>query len=149
MSAPTSEILFNILLTAFVFGLAVVSVIDIKTMTIPNIFVLALLLLGIANCFANSPVPLLDKLLGIPAAAALPLMMLIATDGMGGGDVKLFAAVGLFLGWKRALPAMFLALFLGAACSAVLIFIFKKSRHTQIPFAPFVTAGFLLALLAG
>ncbi len=65
------------------------------------------------------------------------------TESMGGGDVKLLAMIGAFLGWKKALLTFFLAPFFGAVIG-IFNLVFKKS-HT-IPYGPFLSLGAVLSL---
>jgi leader peptidase (prepilin peptidase) / N-methyltransferase len=65
------------------------------------------------------------------------------TESMGGGDVKLMALVGAFLGWHRALIAFFVAPFFGLIFG--LVNIIKKKDHTM-PYGPFLSLGAMLAL---
>ncbi|MDI6791287.1 MAG: prepilin peptidase [bacterium] len=70
-------------------------------------------------------------------------------EGMGGGDVKLAALMGVFLGWQK----VFLALFFGAAIGSVvglsLIGLGRAKRGEYIPFGPFLALGALVVLLQG
>jgi len=65
------------------------------------------------------------------------------TESMGGGDVKLLAMIGAFLGWQRALMTFFLAPFLGAAVG--LYVLIAKKDHT-IPYGPFLALGVFVSL---
>ncbi|MFP4058682.1 MAG: prepilin peptidase [Candidatus Brocadiia bacterium] len=65
-------------------------------------------------------------------------------EAMGFGDVKLMAFVGGFLGWQRALLAILLGAFAGAAVGLVLLF---RSRDTRMPFGPYLSLGALGAML--
>ena len=68
---------------------------------------------------------------------------------MGGGDVKLVAAAGFFLGWEKLFLAVLIASVLG---SVVLLIVNRKNREgreTEYPFGPFLVAGMLPALLFG
>ena len=65
------------------------------------------------------------------------------TESIGGGDVKLLAMIGAFLGWKSAILAFLLAPFLGLVFG--LINLLTKKDHT-IPYGPFLSLGALLAL---
>jgi leader peptidase (prepilin peptidase)/N-methyltransferase len=62
---------------------------------------------------------------------------------MGGGDVKLLAMIGAFIGWQRALLTFFLAPFLGIIVSVVTLI--KKNDHT-IPYGPFLSIAALVSL---
>lgn len=68
------------------------------------------------------------------------------TESMGGGDVKLLAMIGAFMGWKMALLTFFLAPFLGIAIGIVNLI--TKKDHT-IPYGPFLSIAALLSLFWG
>jgi len=68
------------------------------------------------------------------------------TESMGGGDVKLLAMIGAFMGWKMALLAFFLAPFLGIVIGIVNLV--TKKDHT-IPYGPFLSIAALLSLFWG
>ncbi|MDD5466001.1 MAG: prepilin peptidase [Candidatus Omnitrophica bacterium] len=68
------------------------------------------------------------------------------TESMGGGDVKLLAMIGSFMGWKMALLTFFLAPFLGIVFGIVTLV--TKKDHT-IPYGPFLSAAALLSLFWG
>jgi leader peptidase (prepilin peptidase)/N-methyltransferase len=68
---------------------------------------------------------------------------------MGGGDVKLAALIGFFLGWKLALVALFLAVLVATVFGIGLIIIKRKSRKDAIPFGPFLALGAFFSLLWG
>jgi len=65
------------------------------------------------------------------------------TESMGGGDVKLLAMIGAFLGWEKALLTFFLAPFFGVAIG--IISLVTKKDHT-IPYGPFLSLAALLSL---
>jgi leader peptidase (prepilin peptidase)/N-methyltransferase len=62
---------------------------------------------------------------------------------MGGGDVKLLAMIGAFLGWQKAVLTFFIAPFFGAAIGIVNLAI--KKDHT-IPYGPFLSLAALLSI---
>jgi leader peptidase (prepilin peptidase)/N-methyltransferase len=65
------------------------------------------------------------------------------TSSMGGGDVKLLAMIGAFLGWQNALLTFFIAPFLGAVIGVVNLL--AKKDHT-IPYGPFLSLAAILSL---
>ena len=69
--------------------------------------------------------------------------------GFGGGDIKLMAAAGLFLGWQRTLLAGFLALVGGGTYGIWLLAARKAGRRDHFAFGPFLCAGLAAALLFG
>ena len=66
------------------------------------------------------------------------------TESMGGGDVKLLAMIGAFLGWEKALLTFFLAPFFGATVGIINLIV--KKDHT-IPYGPFLSLGAVLSML--
>ncbi len=69
--------------------------------------------------------------------------------GMGFGDVKFVVFMGFFLGFPNILVALFISFFLGAIIGLALISIKKKKIKSQVPFAPFLIVGTLVAFLFG
>lgn len=66
---------------------------------------------------------------------------------MGMGDAYLVILLGLILGWPEILLALFLAFFLGAVYGIIMLATKKKKMKSQVPFAPFLVLGTLIALL--
>ncbi len=112
---------------------------DIRKRTIPDTLSLCIALTGFLNF---KPFHLLGM------AAALPLFLAaLKWGGMGGGDIKLMASVGLVLGLPGGMAALVLGL------SAMLVFhlfdySFQRLRRRKVrgayPFAPFLSAGCLV-----
>jgi leader peptidase (prepilin peptidase)/N-methyltransferase len=68
---------------------------------------------------------------------------------MGGGDMKLGAMLGAFLGWKLGLLALLLGVLAGGAVAVVLLLLGRKGRKDAIPFGPYLALGGAVALLWG
>lgn len=130
--------------------LIVVSLIDLKYLIIPDRVIVFSLACGILlNLFAGD-LSLLSAVLGFSAAAAFLLVpALIYRGGMGGGDIKLAAVIGFFLGWPNGLLAVFLGCLLGAATGITLVLTGLKGRKDAIPFGPYLAAGTLPAMFFG
>ena len=87
---------------------------------------------------------------GILFIVALIGLLIYGNDGaMGMGDVKLFLPIGLFLGWKLALLALFLSIMLGGITSIILLILRIKDRKSAIPFGPFIIIATFIAGLYG
>jgi prepilin signal peptidase PulO-like enzyme (type II secretory pathway) len=69
--------------------------------------------------------------------------------GMGGGDIKLAALIGFFLGWPNGLLAVFLGCLLGAVTGITLVLTGLKGRKDAIPFGPYLALGTLPAMFFG
>lgn len=65
---------------------------------------------------------------------------------MGMGDAYLAILLGLIIGWPKILLALFLAFFIGAVWGTGLVIMGKKKIKSQLPFAPFMVFGTLVAL---
>lgn len=79
----------------------------------------------------------------------LLLAALISRGGMGGGDIKLAAAIGAFTGWPGALLAFLLSSLLGGAWGLILLLSQKANRKTTIKFGPFLALGGWIAYVWG
>ena len=78
--------------------------------------------------------------------------LLIKKEAMGGGDIKLFGMVGLFLGVKLGLLTILLSVYIGATYGILTIIyskIKKKEYNSMIPYGPFISVGALISILYG
>ena len=76
-------------------------------------------------------------------------LYIAARGGLGGGDVKLAAGLGLWLGWEAAVIALWIAFMLGGTAAAVLLITGRRKRHDGIPFGPFLALGGYIGFIAG
>lgn len=139
---------YGFLLCFFFCCLIVVAVTDMETMTIPDVLHICILLLAIANLIA-APEHLFEKCIGLIVVSVPMLLIAALTNGFGGGDIKLCAVCGLFLGWKLVVLGAFIGCLLAACWSMVLILQRKAGKKTMISFGPFLCIGFVLASLYG
>jgi len=136
----------------FISALITISFIDIDFQIIPDQISIPLIFLGIILSLIphnslNLAQNIKDSLIGIlVGGGSLLIVSLISKGGMGGGDVKLNAAVGAFLGWKSALLTIFIGSLTG---SIVGIISMKKTGNRKIPFGPFLSLGALICLFFG
>lgn len=141
-------------------SLIVASFIDIDIQEIPDEIDLSGIVIGLILCaiFPQLQDTLSHKLglfrsfLGLLAGGgSIYITGLIGNaifrkESMGGGDVKLMAMVGAFIGWKLALLTFFIAPFFGAAVGIVLKI---KKGTSLIPYGPFLSLGALIAIIWG
>lgn len=136
---------------AFVTMLVPVAFIDLDHRIIPNRILAPFALVAIALVAAYDSGAIAEHLIaGAAAGAFFFLAVLVYPSGMGMGDVKLAAVMGLFLGAAIA-PALLIALLAGVVVGASIIARkgAKEGRKTAVPFGPFLALGGLVALLAG
>lgn len=131
--------------------LAPLAVIDIERRIVPNRVLGPAALLALAITAALEPGELGERLISAAAAGGFLLIAaLINPSGLGMGDVKLIAVVGLFLG--RGVAVALVAGLLAATLAVVAILLrhgFRAGRKATIPLAPFLAAGAAVALVAG
>lgn len=105
---------------------------------------------AVGLCFAAlfGRLPLENFLLAaLLAGGFLYLLRLVSRGGMGGGDVKLAFALGLWLGVEGVALALFLAFFGGGIIACCLLLSGRRGRGARIAFAPFLALGAVLSLL--
>jgi leader peptidase (prepilin peptidase)/N-methyltransferase len=140
---------------AFVAALIVVSFIDLDHQIIPDVISLPGIVLGlVVSAFGQGP-PLLDSVLGVLVgggilyAVAVGYHAFTRREGMGGGDIKLLAMIGAFLGWRGVLVTLIVGSFTGAIVGTSLIMTRRADRRIPIPFGPFLAFGAVCALAFG
>lgn len=138
----TGETLVNVFLFAI---LITVTLTDVRKKLIPNRILLpSLAVLLIIRLFWH-PEPLGEYLLGFVVGGGLLTLLALIPNGMGGGDVKLFAFLGLGLGWKLVLLALFFSCVFGSLIGLPLKWSGRLKPRQPIPFAPFILLGTLTA----
>lgn len=96
-----------------------------------------------------------DALLGIVLGGGSLLLViqlyywLRKAEGMGGGDVKLLAMVGAFLGWKAVIVTIIFSSFIGSIVGVTLMVWKGKDLKYAIPYGPFLSLGAVMALFYG
>lgn len=134
--------------TAFLALLGRAGYVDFRERRIPDRCTAGLFAIAVsAAVFCNGP-PFADRLLGL-AAVSVPMLALtlFVPGAFGGGDIKLMAASGLFLGAGTELSAFFYALCGGGIYSLYLVFCKSKSKKEEFAFGPFLVLGIYLALI--
>lgn len=134
----------------FVTALLAVTLTDLQRRIIPNRILLVAALLGAAIAAVSDPGSLPERAAAAAAAGgALFLVALAYPRGMGLGDVKLAATMGLFLG-RNVAPAILVALLVGSLVGLAMIAREgAAARKRAIPFGPFLALGGVVGLLAG
>ncbi len=140
----------GILQVAFFIILLAVSYQDIKRMEIKDGCHAAIVLLAVAAILLDKNPGILSRLLGV-LCVSVPMfaLTLLIPGAFGGGDIKLVAAAGLFLGWENTVIAAVLAVFAGGVYALYLVLIQKADREQRFPFGPFLCVGMAAAVLWG
>ncbi len=130
--------------------LLVIGNIDFRYFRIPNSLIVIGFIAGVIFLFLGGLRDPADSLLGM-IAGGLPLLALsvLSPQGMGGGDVKLGALAGFYLGWHQALAVIFLSALLASGTWLLLIAAGIKSRKDPIPFGSFMALSVFIILFWG
>ncbi len=136
----------------FISSLIVISFIDLDFQIIPDIISISLILAGLLlsvlpHSTYNLVADFKESFLGIlVGGGSLLIIALLSKGGMGGGDIKLNAGIGAFLGWQNALLTIFIGSFVGAIVGLIIL---KKTGNRKIPFGPFLSIGSIVSLFWG
>jgi leader peptidase (prepilin peptidase)/N-methyltransferase len=150
---------FQFILFAFLtFSLIFVSVIDYSHKIIPVIFPFFLIIIGVTFSFMNSALDeahssrFINSVLGILSGGGVLLaarflgQLIYKKEVMGGGDIKLMASVGAFIGWEKALFAVFIAAVMCGIAGLILLSAKKIEKKGYISFGPFLSAASFITL---
>jgi len=139
-------------------SLIVITYIDLDFQIIPDLITLPGIAIGlIAGSFLLPDPFLRSSLLGYKASLIGFLtggilfygIAVISRGGMGGGDIKMMAMVGSFMGWKSVLLTTFIGSLSGTFIGVFLMIFRGKGRKAKIPFGPFLSLGTLITLFYG
>jgi len=137
----------------FGFYLLTISIIDYQHRIIPDELSLSLLLFGVGFSFLNPSLgnpgwhALLQSLLSAFGGGLIMLSLawtgekIFRKEALGGGDIKLIAAVGAIAGWPGVLGSLFIGSLVGALFALALLLMKKKKRGDTLPFGPFLSLG--------
>ena len=141
---------------AFFTSLTVVSFIDLSHKIIPDVVSLPGIVIGLAVSGLHPQLALKDSLIGVLLGGGT--LYLVASgyywiakrEGMGGGDIKLLAMIGAFIGWKGVLFTILCSSLLGAVVGGALMLISSAvDSKYAVPFGPFLSLGAIIYVLWG
>ena len=131
-----------------------IAFIDFEHMLIPDLLSLPLLwsglLLNASAVFVAPSSAILGAVIGYAALWIIDALAsrLYKRTAIGQGDVKLFAAIGAWLGWEALAPTLLIASTLGAAVGIVMLWSGRREPGRPIGFAPFLVIGGLAVMLS-
>jgi len=148
----------------FAAALIVITFIDLDVRIVPDVISLPGIGFGLLAAITNGllikespsflPSPV-SSLVGVLLGGGILLLVawgyerVMKMEGMGGGDVKLLAMIGAFLGWPSIPVVLFVASFIGSILGLTLILTKKATGKLALPFAPFLCGGALVHLFYG
>ena len=139
----------------FVAALVVITFIDLDHQIIPDVISLPGIVIGFVCSFFIPWISWFDSMLGIFIGGGILLSIawiyekVAKREGMGGGDIKLLAMLGAFLGWKAMLPVIFIASLVGSLIGVPLMLLQKGDTKLAIPFGPFLAFSATIYLFWG
>jgi leader peptidase (prepilin peptidase) / N-methyltransferase len=139
----------------FCSALVVITFIDIEHQIIPDEISLPGIVVGFVLSFFLVGHSWLNSLLGILLGGGSLLLVaysyqrLTGKEGMGGGDIKLLAMMGAFLGWKAMPFIIFASSLIGSLIGVSIMLLQKKDSKLAIPFGPYLAFGAVLYIFYG
>jgi leader peptidase (prepilin peptidase)/N-methyltransferase len=137
---------------SFVAALIVLTGIDLYHQIIPDVISLPGIGVGLLASLVIPQINFLDSLIGALLGGgslfivATLYQWLLKREGMGGGDVKLLAMIGAFLGWKAVILTILLSSLIGSITGMIMMVLKGKDFKYAIPFGPFLSFGAVIAL---
>jgi leader peptidase (prepilin peptidase)/N-methyltransferase len=137
---------------SFVASLITITVIDLYHQIIPDVISIPGIAVGLLGALLIPHITFFNSLMGILLGGGS--LFVIATlyqwlckrEGMGGGDVKLLAMIGAFLGWDAVILTILLSSLIGSITGILLMVLKGKDFKYAIPFGPFLSLGAVIAL---
>lgn len=136
-------------LSVFVFTAVLITItfIDLDHQIIPDVLTLPGIPVFFLLAIFAVKVPWIEALIGLLIgggmlfAIAFIYQLITKREGMGGGDIKLLAMIGAFLGWKSLIFILLFSSFSGAVVGIAAMVIQKQDMKYAIPFGPFLSAA--------
>jgi leader peptidase (prepilin peptidase)/N-methyltransferase len=137
---------------SFVAALIIITVIDLYHQIIPDVISIPGIGVGLLGALIIPHITFFNSLLGILLGGGSLFVVatfyqwLFKREGMGGGDVKLLAMIGAFLGWDAVILTILLSSLIGSITGIIIMVLKGKDFKYAIPFGPFLSLGAVIAL---
>ncbi len=136
--------------------LIIVFFVDLRHRIVPDVITLPGIAIGLGFAFVSPQTRLLDSFLGLLIGGGVLYLLAILgelvfkKESMGGGDIKLAAMLGAFLGWQKLFLVFFLSAFLGSVVGILAIHLSSRVKEQRtIPFGPFLALASIASLFWG
>jgi len=140
---------------SFFASLTLVSFIDLPHKIIPDLISLPGIVIGLVISLLHPQMSLKDSLIGVLLGGgslyvvASVYHLVTKREGMGGGDVKLLAMIGAFIGWKGVLFTILCSSLIGTMVGVTLMLVSSADSKYAVPFGPFLSLGAIIYVLWG
>jgi len=135
--------------------LIVITFVDIDHQIIPDVLTLPGIPLFFLAAVFIVKLPWLEALIGMVSGGGVLLVVALVyelvagREGMGGGDIKLLAMIGGFLGWKSLIFIVLFSSLLGAVVGIAVMILKKEDMKYAVPFGPFLSAAAVADIFFG
>lgn len=139
----------------FVAALILVSGIDFDHKIIPDIVSLPGIPIGLVASLGLPSVSFLDAFIGVLVGGGILYALawgyhaMTGKEGMGGGDIKLLAMIGAFIGWQGVLVTIFISSAVGTVIGITVMLVLRKNLKYAMPFGPFLAFGAISHVFIG
>ena len=144
---------FGILSTLFLLLLVGCAAADLNAGIVPDLLVILITVLAVVKYFMTEPFSIntaIPYLIGaVCVSVPMLILALIIKGAFGGGDIKLMAAAGLYLGWKYTLAGLVVGMFIAGLYGIYLLIRKKAGAKSKLHIAPFLAYGLGAAALFG
>ncbi len=130
--------------------------IDVEFQIIPDLLTIPGMVIGLGVSLLPSGIGIVSALIGLLVGGGFLYLIALLGDwlfkkeSMGGGDIKMTAMLGAFLGWQKIVIIFFAGALIGLVISVVVMAFSKRVRSSRIiPFGPFLAIAAFLAILYG
>jgi leader peptidase (prepilin peptidase)/N-methyltransferase len=137
-------------------GLITIFFIDIDFQIIPDLLTVPGMVVGLGASLLPGGLGIVSSMIGLVVGGGVLYLIALTGDwlfkkeSMGGGDIKMAAMLGAFLGWQKVVFVFFSAAAIGLLISLLIMFFSKKLRVTRVvPFGPFLALGAFVAIVYG
>lgn len=147
------EIGLGVVLLLILFG--IVCITDFKFQIIPNNLLVVFAILGISHAIFSHQPSFINSILGGIFGFCLFVgiewigLKVFRKPAMGGGDIKLAAVLGLFVGWQGLIITLFIGAVLGLLFVSAMKVVSRGKKMRTIPFGPFLVLASIITYLVG
>jgi leader peptidase (prepilin peptidase)/N-methyltransferase len=137
-------------------ALLTIFLIDLEFQIIPDMITVPGMVLGLAASLAPHGIGIINSLIGLVVGGGTLYLIALLGDflfkkeSMGGGDIKMAAMLGAFVGWQKVLLIFMSSAVIGLVVSVGLMAVSARIRRERIiPFGPFLALAAMLAIVCG
>lgn len=130
--------------------------IDLDFQIIPDLFTIPGMAIGLGISLVPGGIGIIESAIGLVVGGAVLYLIaelgdrLFKKESMGGGDIKMAAMLGAFLGWQKVVFIFFASAVIGLVISIILMFFSRELRAKRvIPFGPFLAIAAVVAIVYG